>query len=76
MSAEKKQMKEIETGPQNETNSETISISYIRIYLPTSSVIFTYRGISIIDVNPPKAAALVAVAKPSHAVRPGSLICT
>ncbi|CAB4816592.1 unannotated protein [freshwater metagenome] len=33
-------------------------------------------GISITVVTPPAAAALVAVANPSHGVRPGSFICT
>ena len=33
-------------------------------------------GISITVVIPPAAAALVADSKPSHSVRPGSLICT
>ncbi len=31
---------------------------------------------STIVVTPPAAAALVAVANPSHSVRPGSLTCT
>ena len=31
---------------------------------------------STIVVTPPAAAARVAVAKPSHSVRPGSLTCT
>jgi hypothetical protein len=33
-------------------------------------------GISTIVVTPPAAAARVAVANPSHAVRPGSFTCT
>ena len=33
-------------------------------------------GMSRIVVTPPAAAAAVAVAKPSHSVRPGSLTCT
>jgi hypothetical protein len=33
-------------------------------------------GMSTIVVTPPAAAARVAVAKPSHSVRPGSLTCT
>ena len=33
-------------------------------------------GMSMIVVTPPAAAARVAVAKPSHSVRPGSLTCT
>ena len=33
-------------------------------------------GMSRIVVTPPAAAARVAVAKPSHSVRPGSLTCT
>ena len=33
-------------------------------------------GMSTIVVTPPAAAAAVAVAKPSHSVRPGSLTCT
>ena len=35
-----------------------------------------FSGMSISVVTPPAAAALVAVAKPSHSVRPGSLTCT
>ena len=35
-----------------------------------------FSGMSIIVVTPPAAAARVAVAKPSHSVRPGSLTCT
>ena len=35
-----------------------------------------FRGISISVVYPPAAAARVAVAKPSHSVLPGSLMCT
>lgn len=33
---------------------------------------FSYNGISTMVVNPPAAAAFVAVSKPSHSVRPGS----
>ena len=33
-------------------------------------------GMSTMVVTPPAAAARVAVAKPSHSVRPGSLTCT
>ncbi len=35
-----------------------------------------FSGISTIVVTPPAAAAAVAVAKPSHSVRPGSFTCT
>ena len=35
-----------------------------------------FSGMSMIVVTPPAAAALVAVAKPSQWVRPGSLTCT
>ena len=35
-----------------------------------------FSGMSTIVVTPPAAAARVAVAKPSHSVRPGSLTCT
>ena len=35
-----------------------------------------FNGMSMIVVTPPAAAALVADAKPSHSVRPGSLTCT
>ena len=35
-----------------------------------------FRGMSRMVVTPPAAAALVALAKPSHSVRPGSLTCT
>ncbi len=35
-----------------------------------------FSGMSMIVVTPPAAAALVAVAKPSQSVRPGSLTCT
>ncbi len=35
-----------------------------------------FSGMSTIVVTPPAAAALVAEAKPSHSVRPGSLTCT
>ena len=35
-----------------------------------------FSGMSITVVTPPAAAALVAVAKPSQSVRPGSLMCT
>ncbi|VVC99433.1 unnamed protein product [Leptidea sinapis] len=34
------------------------------------------NGMSTMVVNPPTAAALVAVTKPSHEVRPGSFTCT
>jgi hypothetical protein len=33
-------------------------------------------GMSASEVTPPAAAARVAVAKPSHSVRPGSFTCT
>ena len=35
-----------------------------------------FSGMSMMVVTPPAAAARVAVAKPSHSVRPGSLTCT
>ena len=35
-----------------------------------------FSGMSHIVVTPPAAAARVAVANPSHSVRPGSLTCT
>ncbi len=35
-----------------------------------------FSGMSQIVVTPPAAAARVAVANPSHSVRPGSLTCT
>ena len=35
-----------------------------------------FSGMSMIVVTPPRAAAVVAVEKPSHSVRPGSLTCT
>ena len=35
-----------------------------------------FSGMSMIVVTPPRAAAVVAVANPSHSVRPGSLTCT
>ena len=35
-----------------------------------------FSGISIIDVTPPAAAAMVADRNPSHSVRPGSLMWT
>ena len=35
-----------------------------------------FSGMSTIVVTPPAAAAAVAVAKPSHSVRPGSFTCT
>lgn len=39
-----------------------------------NNCISTYSGISTIVVNPPYAAALVAVVKPSQSVLPGSLM--
>lgn len=39
-----------------------------------NNYISTYSGISTIVVNPPYAAALVAVVKPSQSVLPGSLM--
>ncbi len=35
-----------------------------------------FSGMSMMVVMPPAAAARVALAKPSHKVRPGSLTCT
>ena len=35
-----------------------------------------FSGMSTIVVTPPAAAAAVAVANPSHSVRPGSFTCT
>ena len=45
---------------------------------PATSVVggMQLSGMSMIVVTPPAAAARVAVAKPSHSVRPGSLTCT
>ena len=62
--------------PQSTCNCPRAAASLVS---SASTVVVTgvlFRGMSARVVMPPAAAALVAVSKPSQAVRPGSLICT
>ncbi len=65
--------------PQKPTSTKQLSCAALRF---TSSAATStvggrlFSGMSMMVVTPPAAAALVALAKPSHSVRPGSLTCT
>ena len=65
--------------PQKPTSMKQLSCAALRF---TSSAATStvggrlFNGMSMMVVTPPAAAALVALAKPSHSVRPGSLTCT
>ena len=63
--------------------SEMLTIRSVKTVLPDgvrpATVVVggsEFNGISTMVVIPPAAAARVAVANPSHSVRPGSLTCT
>ena len=65
--------------PQKPTSTATLPRAQARFVssASTSTVGGTeFSGMSISVVTPPAAAARVAVVKPSHSVRPGSLTCT
>ena len=65
--------------PQNATSTLTWPFATSRFTCNASTVVvggIELRGMSTIVVTPPAAAARVAVAKPSHSVRPGSFTCT
>jgi hypothetical protein len=65
--------------PQNPTSTEHAPSAALRLIARASGVVVggtLLSGMSTIVVTPPAAAAAVALAKPSHSVRPGSLTCT
>ena len=65
--------------PQNATSAATWPFAACRFTCNASTVVvggMELRGMSTIAVTPPATAARVALAKPSHSVRPGSLTCT
>ena len=65
--------------PQKPTSTCAVSCAAFRLISSPSTVVvggMLFSGMSRIVVTPPAAAARVAVAKPSHSVRPGSLTCT
>ena len=65
--------------PQKPTSTCAASCAAFRLTCRPSTVVvggMLLSGMSMIVVTPPAAAARVAVAKPSHSVRPGSLTCT
>src|SRR4051794_35859277 len=67
------------TPPQNPTSTRTCASATARFSSSAAAVVvggMEFSGMSRIVVTPPAAAARVAVAKPSHSVRPGSLTCT
>jgi hypothetical protein len=65
--------------PQNATSTCTVPRAADRLAASARAVVVAgmeLSGMSTKVVTPPAAAALVAVAKPSHSVRPGSLMWT
>ena len=65
--------------PQNATSTLSLPSVAARLMSSASTVVvggIELSGMSTSVVTPPAAAARVADAKPSHAVRPGSLTCT
>ena len=65
--------------PQKPTSTRTWPSATARFSSSAATVVVggtQLSGMSTIVVTPPAAAARVAVAKPSHSVRPGSLTCT
>ena len=67
------------TPPQKPQSTQSLSLTAANFSSKAVLVIVTgiqFNGISTKVVIPPAAAAWVAVLKPSHSVRPGSLICT
>ena len=65
--------------PQKPTSTCTCPSATGRFSSRSATVVVAgieFSGMSRIVVTPPAAAARVAVAKPSHSVRPGSLTCT
>jgi hypothetical protein len=64
------------TPPQNPTSTAHCPAAAARLAANASRVVvggIELSGMSTSEVTPPIAAARVAVAKPSHSVRPGSL---
>ena len=65
--------------PQNATSTAHCPAAAATLARSASTVVVTgeeFSGMSQIVVTPPARAARVAVANPSHSVRPGSLTCT
>ena len=65
--------------PQNATSMASWPAAAARLRSSAATVTvggMLFSGMSTIVVTPPAAAAAVAVANPSHSVRPGSLTCT
>ena len=67
------------TAPEADVDVRGRPARTFRLISSPSTVVvggMLFSGMSMIVVTPPAAAARVAVAKPSHSVRPGSLTCT
>ena len=67
------------TPPQNPTSTKRLPAVAATLSSRAARVVVTgseLSGMSMMVVTPPAAAARVAVSKPSHSVRPGSLTCT
>ena len=65
--------------PQNATSTQHFPAAAARFSSSAATVVVggtELSGMSQMVVTPPAAAARVAVANPSHSVRPGSLTCT
>ena len=65
--------------PQNPTSMCACATAHSRLRCRPATVVVAgmlLSGMSITVVTPPAAAARVPVSKPSHSVRPGSLMCT
>ena len=65
--------------PQNPKSTPRFPLAAARFARNPSTLVVAgieFNGISISVVYPPATAARDAVSKPSHSVRPGSLICT
>ncbi len=65
--------------PQNATSTQHFPAAAARFSSSAATDVVggsEFSGMSQIVVTPPAAAARVAVANPSHSVRPGSLTCT
>ena len=67
------------TPPQKATSTESFPSAAVRFLASASTLVvggMLFSGMSTMVVAPPAAAAIVAVAKPSQSLRPGSLTWT
>ena len=68
-----------DAAPERDVDVDACSRAAARLASSAATVVvggIELSGMSTSVVTPPAAAARVAVAKPSHSVRPGSLMCT